>query len=81
MEIAARPFGMSAYFRPAEGDRKPGNFPTSSGVMYPIVANIALAVCCLLFAVCWLLVAVCCVLWLLLLLVVVVVVVVGCCCC
>merc|ERR1719191_631024 len=33
LEMAARPFGMSANFTPADGDKKPGNFPVISGVM------------------------------------------------
>ena len=39
LEMAAGPFGMSANFRPVDGERKPGNFPVISGVMYRIVAN------------------------------------------
>ena len=35
LEIAASPLGTSANFKPADGDKKPGNFPVSSGVMYP----------------------------------------------
>merc|ERR1719277_637137 len=33
LEMAARPFGMSANLRPTEGERKPGSFPVISGVM------------------------------------------------
>merc|ERR1719240_2354095 len=39
LEIAASPFGTSANFRPAEGDKYPGSFPVISGVIYPIVAS------------------------------------------
>ena len=45
LEIAARPLGTSANFKPADGDKKPGNFPVISGVMYPMVASIEIRPC------------------------------------
>ena len=35
LEIAASPLGTSANFKPADGDKKPGNFPVSSGWCIP----------------------------------------------
>eukprot|EP00438_Fugacium_kawagutii_P017362 Skav201542 [mRNA] locus=scaffold1616:137606:138181:- [translate_table: standard] len=45
LEIAARPLGTSANFKPADGDKYPGNLPVISGVMYPIVASIEIRPC------------------------------------
>lgn len=33
LEIAANPLGTSANFKPADGERYPGNLPAISGVM------------------------------------------------
>ena len=45
LEIAASPLGTSANFKPADGDKKPGNFPVISGVMYPMVASMEMRPC------------------------------------
>ena len=45
LEIAASPLGTSANFKPADGDKYPGNLPVISGVIYPIVANIEILPC------------------------------------
>mmetsp|Transcript_93413 Transcript_93413/g.301930 ORF Transcript_93413/g.301930 Transcript_93413/m.301930 type:complete len:281 (+) Transcript_93413:1-843(+) len=45
LEIAPRPFGMSSYLIPSEGDKYPGNLPVNSGVMYPMVASIDIRPC------------------------------------
>eukprot|EP00959_Pyramimonas_sp_CCMP1952_P282840 5912413-Pyramimonas_sp.AAC.1 len=43
--MAASPLGMSAYARPLDGLRYPGNLPATSGVMYPMVASIETRPC------------------------------------